>query len=139
MSQGNAHVSLVGQVRVVAALSPQKVACRLMAWCAAGMESVSVASVCVITTGSLDRSVKSVLPAQIPATHTGKKNKKPFSFTFGSSYRPFNPSTRTTPTNTHLGLLCTTPTHPKFLSVNTVHPVSINIYIILLGVLKLYN
>lgn len=72
VSQGNAYVSLAGQVRVVAAPSPQKAVCRLMAWCAVGMESVSVASVCVITSDALEHSVRSVQPAQTPVYHTGK-------------------------------------------------------------------
>lgn len=73
VSQGNAHVSLDGRVRVAAAPSPQKAACQLMAWCAAGMESVSVANVFVITTDALEPSVRSVPPAQTPVKHTGKQ------------------------------------------------------------------
>lgn len=73
MSQGNVHVILAGQERVVAVPSRQKAACWLTAWCVADTESVSVASVCVITTYALESSVKSVPPAQTPVSHNGKK------------------------------------------------------------------
>lgn len=72
MSQGNARVIPAGQVRAAAVPYLQKAACRLTARCVADTESVSVASVCVITTDALERSVKSVPPAQTPVSHNGK-------------------------------------------------------------------
>ncbi|TSO47165.1 Integrin beta-8 [Bagarius yarrelli] len=68
---GNAHVILVGQERVVAVPSPKKAAGQPMAWCVAGKENVSVASVCVITSDALEHSVRSVPPARTPVSHTG--------------------------------------------------------------------